>query len=34
MKEMKTKILSDATKDHIKSNRGKTNNLLVYLERN
>jgi cerevisin len=33
MKEMKTKILSDATKDHIKSNRGKTNNLLVYLER-
>ena len=33
MKEMKTKILGDATKDHIKSNRGKTNNLLVYLER-
>ena len=33
MKEMKEKILSDATKDHIKSNRGKTNNLLVYLER-
>ena len=31
MKEMKEKILSDATKDHIKSNRGKTNNLLVYL---
>jgi cerevisin len=34
MKEMKEKILSDATKDHIKSNRGKTNNLLVYLQRN
>jgi hypothetical protein len=34
MKEMKEKILSDATKNHIKSNVGKTNNLLVYLERN
>ena len=34
MKEMKEKILSDATKDHIKSNVGKTNNLLIYLEKN
>lgn len=33
MKEIKEKILSDATKDHIKSNRGNTNNLLVYLQR-
>jgi cerevisin len=34
MKEMKEKILSDATKNHIKSNIEKTNNLLVYLQRN
>lgn len=34
MKEMKEKILSDATKNHIKSNKGRTNNLLVYLQKN
>lgn len=34
MKEMKTKILGEATKDHIKSNVRNTNNLLVYLQRN
>jgi Subtilisin-like serine proteases len=32
MKEMKSKILSDATQDHIY--RAKSNNLLIYLQRN
>ena len=32
MKEMKTKILGDATKDHIKSNFGKTLRCKDYLQ--
>ena len=34
MKEIKEKLLSEATKDHIKKNPQNTNDLLVYLERN
>lgn len=34
MKELKKKVLSDATKDHINGYKKQTNNLLVFLKRN
>ena len=33
MKDLKEKVLNDATKDHIIGDKKQTNNLLVYLRR-
>lgn len=33
MKDLKEKVLNDATKDHIIGDKKRTNNLLVFLER-